>query len=164
VASRKKKPGVPEAVRRAVERTFQTTLGSAALTRERAQELADDVLGLAEQRAARAGRGVREAGHRQREVAAGVGDRVRDAIAELRALGADDVGKLRAELDALRRRVEQLERRGEGGRARSAATARRASAKPSKRATGKTTERTTAARRKTAAPSGSNRRKRTTRS
>jgi polyhydroxyalkanoate synthesis regulator phasin len=103
--------GVPDAVRRAVERTFQSTLGSSPLTRERAQELADDVLRRAEDSAARAGRGVRKAGVRQREAAAGVGDRLRDAIAEIRSIGGDEIGQLRAEVERLKLRVDELEQK-----------------------------------------------------
>ena len=106
----KKSGGVPDAVRRAVERTFQSTIGAGPLTRERAQELADDVLRRAEESAARAGRGVRQAGVKQREAAAGVGDRLRDAIAEIRSIGGDEIGQLRSEVEALRRRVAKLER------------------------------------------------------
>src|SRR5256885_12853307 len=85
--------GAPEAVRRAVERTVQSTVGSAGLTRDRAQEIVDEVVRRAEQSAARAGRGVREsvgrAGHRQAEAAAGVGDILPEAIPDPRvATGA----------------------------------------------------------------------------
>jgi polyhydroxyalkanoate synthesis regulator phasin len=111
----RKASSVPDAVRRAVERTFQSTLGSAALTRERAQDLADDVLRRAEEGAVRARRGVREAGHRQREAAVGVGDRLRDAIAELRGIGAEEVKDLRSEVEQLRRRVDELERKVRAG-------------------------------------------------
>jgi polyhydroxyalkanoate synthesis regulator phasin len=92
-----------------VEKTFQSTLGSATLTRERAQELADEVLRGAEKRAARAGRGVRDVGRNQREVAVGVGDRLREAITELRGARAEEVAVLRAELNELRSRIQQLE-------------------------------------------------------
>jgi polyhydroxyalkanoate synthesis regulator phasin len=102
-------PAVPDAVRRAVERTFQTTLGSATLTRERAQEVVDDVLKGAEQRAARAGRGVRGVGQRQRDAAVGVGDRLRDVIADLRGASVIDLSELRVEVQKLRRRVDRLE-------------------------------------------------------
>jgi polyhydroxyalkanoate synthesis regulator phasin len=103
--------GVPDAVRRAVARTIQSTLGPAALTRERAQELADDVLRRAEGSAARAGRGVREAGQKPRDAAAGMGDRLREAIAELRGFGSDEIEELRSEVELLRLRVDQLERK-----------------------------------------------------
>jgi polyhydroxyalkanoate synthesis regulator phasin len=103
--------GVPDSVRRAVARTIQTTLGPAGLTRERAEELADDVLRRAEDSAARAGRGVKEAGQRPREAAVGVGDRVREAIAELRGLGSEELEQLRSEVELLRLRVDQLEKK-----------------------------------------------------
>ena len=106
---------VQDAVRRAVERTFQSSVGSAGQTRERAQELADEVLRRAEDSAARASRGVREAGSRQRAAAANVGDRVgdrlRDAIAEVTGVHADEVERLRSELASLRARVDELEGR-----------------------------------------------------
>ena len=72
--------GVPDTVRRAVERTFQSTLGSGGLTRDRAQELVDDVLRHAEAGAARAGRGVREAGQTTARSGVGVGERVRERV------------------------------------------------------------------------------------
>jgi polyhydroxyalkanoate synthesis regulator phasin len=108
-------------VRRAVDRTFQSTLGSAGSTRDRAQDLVDDVLRIAEQGAARAGksvRGVREAGReacgrasRQAEAAAGVPERLRDAIGDLRVATREDVRTLRAEIKALAERVASLEAR-----------------------------------------------------
>jgi polyhydroxyalkanoate synthesis regulator phasin len=110
--------GVPDAVRRAVERTFQSTVGSSPLTRERAQELADDVLRRAEESAARAGRGVRKAGERPRDAAAGVGDRLRDAIAEIRSIGGDEIGQLRSEVEQLKLRVDELERELRGHQAK----------------------------------------------
>jgi polyhydroxyalkanoate synthesis regulator phasin len=109
--SSKATPGVPDAVRKAVARTIQTTVGPAALTRERAQELADDVLRRAEGGAARAGRGVREAGQKPRDAASGVGDRLREAVAELRSFGTYESDQLRSELELLKLRVDALERR-----------------------------------------------------
>jgi polyhydroxyalkanoate synthesis regulator phasin len=87
----RKSGGVPEAVRRAVEKTVQSTLGTAGASRERAQELADDVLRRAS-----------------------VADRLRDAIQELRMIGnaGEDIKELRAEVAALRKRVERLEGTG----------------------------------------------------
>ena len=112
--------GVSDAVRRAVERTFQSTLGSAETTRERAQDMVDEVLRLAEQGASRAGRGVRGARQRPAEAAAGMGDRLRDAIGELRFATRDEVRTLRGELRRLERRVEALERKPQERRRRSA--------------------------------------------
>jgi polyhydroxyalkanoate synthesis regulator phasin len=119
--------GVPDAVRRAVNRTIQSTLGPAGLTRERAQELADDVLRRAEHGAARAGKAMGGAGQRQREAAAGVGDRVKDAIADLRGPASDDLEQLRSEVEMLRLRVDQLERKlGAPGRRAAATKSRQA--------------------------------------
>jgi polyhydroxyalkanoate synthesis regulator phasin len=77
---------IPEAVRRAVERTFQTTLGSTGLTRERTQEIVDEVVRRAEQSAARAGR-------------------------YLRFATAEDMRGLRSEIERLTRRIDVLERK-----------------------------------------------------
>jgi polyhydroxyalkanoate synthesis regulator phasin len=110
MARRPKASTGADAVRRAVARTIQNTLGPASLSRERAQELADDMLRRAEDSAARAGRGVRDAGQRPRSAAVGVGDRVRDAITELRRLSGEDTGQLRSDLERLRQRVDELER------------------------------------------------------
>jgi polyhydroxyalkanoate synthesis regulator phasin len=80
------------------------------LTRERAQELADEVLRGAERRAAQAGRGMKGARDRQRDAATGVGERLREAIAEIRGLAGEGMGDLRSEVESLRRRVDALER------------------------------------------------------
>jgi polyhydroxyalkanoate synthesis regulator phasin len=105
---------MPDAVRRAVERTVQSTVGSAGLTRDRAQEIVDEVVRRAEQSAARAGRGVREsvgrAGQRQAEAAAGVGDRLRDAFPDIRVVTRDELRKLGLEIERLGKRVERLEK------------------------------------------------------
>src|ERR671921_176994 len=72
------------AVRTAVERTFQATADSAQSTRTRAQDLVDEVAGAAA--------------------------RVREMIEEIRVL--EDLKGLRAEVDALARRVAALEGSG----------------------------------------------------
>ncbi len=111
---------MPDAVRRAVERTVQSTFGSAGMTRDRAQDIVDEVVRRTEQSAARAGRGVREsvgkAGHRQAEAAAGVGDRLREAIPDIRVVTRDELSKLRTEIERLRKRVDSLERQLGGSR------------------------------------------------
>ena len=68
------------------------------------------MLRRAEGSAARAGRGVRDAGQRPRSAAVGVSDRVREAITELRRLSGEDTGQLRSDLERLRQRVDELER------------------------------------------------------
>lgn len=71
------------AVRAAVDRTYQATVGSAQLTRERAQELVDEV-----------------------SQAAG---RVRTVLEDLRVATGDDIRALHNQLDRLERRVAKLE-------------------------------------------------------
>ena len=83
-------------MRRAVERTVQTTVGSAGMTRDRAQEVVDEVVTRAE---------------RTRGAAAGVGDRVRDALNDLRQLTGDEMKDLRAAIERLANQVESLESR-----------------------------------------------------
>jgi len=81
---------------------------------------------------------VREAGQRQAEAAAGVGDRLRDAIPDLRVATREDVRRLSAKIDRLSARVSQLE------------------GKPAKRATPKTARTASASRR-----TGASRRRKT---
>jgi len=69
------------AVRTAVERTFQATAGGAQSTRGRAQDLVDEV--------------------------AGVAGRVRALVDELNVV--EEIRTLRSEVDALSRRVAELE-------------------------------------------------------
>ena len=144
-SNKSKSRAVPDAVRRAVERTVQSTRGSAEGTRERAQELVDDVMRLAEQSAASAGRGVRGAGQRPAGAAAGVGDRVRDALQELRAATerlAERVAQLEAQLEAQlgvapkrgSRSGERVEPSGRLGSTAKRPTARGRSARPQRSA------------------------------
>lgn len=74
-----------DALRTAVDRTFQATVGQAQVTRGRAQEIVD-------------------------ELAQATG-RVREVLDDLRVATGDDVKELRAENRDLRRRVSALERR-----------------------------------------------------
>ena len=120
-------------MRRAVERTVQTTVGSAGLTRDRAQEVVDEVVTRAE---------------RTRGAAVGVGDRVRDALHDLRQMTGDEMKDLRAAIERLANQVESLESRLESatgirrpGRSapakkRAATTTRRKSAGAAKRSGG----------------------------
>jgi polyhydroxyalkanoate synthesis regulator phasin len=89
---------VPEAVRDAVDRTVQATIGSAQFTRGRAQDAVDELVRTAE---ARAG-AVREA--------------VVGAFEERRPATSDDLKGLRTELRRISRRLTAIERQlGEGG-------------------------------------------------
>lgn len=89
------KPSVPDAVRRAVERTFASTVGTAGVTRERAQELVDDVVRSAEAGGRRAGE---------------LRDRLREAVGDLRLATGDDIKSLKVEIRKLSDRVAALER------------------------------------------------------
>lgn len=97
-----------DAVRTAVDRTFQATVGQAQVTRGRAQEIVD-------------------------ELAQATG-RVREVLDDLRVATGDDVKELRAESRDLRRRVSALERRiDEAPAARRARSAKPAAKRTSKR-------------------------------
>lgn len=98
-----------DAVRSAVDRTFQATVGQAQVTRGRAQEIVDEL--------------------------AQATSRVRDVLDDLRVATGDDVKELRAESRDLRRRVSALERRiDEAPAARRARSAKPASKGGAKRA------------------------------
>ena len=73
-----------DAVRSAAAQAVAAAAGQAQLTRDRAQELADEL--------------------------AGVAGRVREALEDLRPPSGDDVRELGKRLDALERRVAALER------------------------------------------------------
>lgn len=85
---------VEEALRDAVERTLQATIGSAQLGRERAQEAVDELVRTA-------------------------ASRVREALEGQRPATHDDIRELRKELRAIGRRLEAIERRLEGPRSSS---------------------------------------------
>ena len=94
VANRKSTPQrLPDAVRDAVDRTFQVTREGAETTRTRAQDAVDELV-----RGAEAG-------------AEAVRDRVRGAIEERRPATSDDIRDLRVELRAIGRRLDAIEER-----------------------------------------------------
>lgn len=80
---------MPDAVRDAVERTVQATIG----TRERAQEAVDEI--------------VRSADTSRRAVTT----RVREALEDARPATAEDIKDLRKELRAIGRRLDAIEER-----------------------------------------------------
>jgi polyhydroxyalkanoate synthesis regulator phasin len=84
MAPRQRRGDAAETVRSAVDRTFQATLGQAQVTRERAQELVDDV--------------------------AHVASRVRGVLEDLRVATHEDVRNLESRIEMLERRVSELER------------------------------------------------------
>ena len=110
-----------EAVRSAVERTFQATTEGAAGTSKRTRQLVDEVAHAA--------------------------SRIRETIEDLKIL--EDVRGLRSELDALARRVAALEVPGRNKRAPAAAPSRPAPAKRAAKAKAKrsTAKRSTTAKR-----------------
>jgi polyhydroxyalkanoate synthesis regulator phasin len=84
---------VPDAVRDAVERTIQATVGSAQITRERAQEAVDEIV-----RGAGAG-------------AESLRDRIAEAFDERRPATHDDLKEIRSELRAIGKRLDSIEKR-----------------------------------------------------
>ncbi len=84
---------LPDAVREAVDRTVQATVGSAQLTRERAQEAVDEVVRSAETRAG----AVRQA--------------VRGALEDRRPATQEDLRDLTREVRSISRRLTAIEER-----------------------------------------------------
>jgi hypothetical protein len=104
--------GVPDAVRDAVERTIQATVGSAQETRGRGQKAVDDIVKGAE---------------------TGVGavrERVRGAIESGRPATYEDVRDLQAELRRLGRRLDAIEQRLPPARSTKSSAAKAAAKKP----------------------------------
>jgi hypothetical protein len=109
-----KRPGkpteLPETLRDAVERTVEATLGSAERGRDAAQGALDDLAGTVDELR-------RGAEHRL--------SRSRRSVAEAfegrRLATHDDIGELKAELRAIGRRLDAIEKRLPAKRTRSAA-------------------------------------------
>src|SRR5215211_2055337 len=93
----KRPAGRADAVRSAAVQAFQATAGQAGINRERAQELADELVHAA--------------------------GRVRGALDELRPATADELRSLRDDLRALERRVAVLEETAAAAAAAAAAGA-----------------------------------------
>lgn len=91
---------VGEALRNAVERTLAATAESATSTRERAQDLLDDVV--------RRGQSARHEVARRGESAT---SRLAEAIGDLRAADREGLERIVERLGALERRLADLERR-----------------------------------------------------
>jgi hypothetical protein len=101
MARRSSKPGeLPEALREAVERTVDATLGSAGRGREAAQGALDDLVGSVEDLR----RGAEERIAQSRRSVAG-------AIEGRRPATQDDLRELGAELRAIGRRLDAIEKR-----------------------------------------------------
>jgi hypothetical protein len=88
---------MPDAVREAVDRTVQATIGSAQLTRGRAQEAVDEL--------------VRTAG----SGAGAVRERVIGVYEDRRPVTNEDLNEIRTELRKISRRLGAIERRLENG-------------------------------------------------
>ena len=87
MAPDKRKPGherAADSVRSAVERTFEATAGQAQVTRERAQELVDELSGAT--------------------------SRVREALDDIRPASGEDLKSLGTRLAELEQRVAALEK------------------------------------------------------
>ena len=103
---------MPDAVREAVDRTVQATIGSAQLTRGRAQEAVDEL--------------VRTAG----SSAEAVRERVIGVYEDRRPVTNEDLGEIRAELRRISRRLGAIEKRlDQGGGSRPRASGRAAGTK-----------------------------------
>lgn len=92
--TKQSKHSVTESVRSAVERTFQSTVGSAAVGRERAQELVDEVVRRSEE-------GARSASE--------IGAKIKDAVHDLRLATGEEVRNLSDQISALEKRLAGLE-------------------------------------------------------
>jgi polyhydroxyalkanoate synthesis regulator phasin len=113
VAEKDDKPAASraDAVRGAAVQAFQATAGQAGVTRERAQELADELAGAA--------------------------GRVMAVLDELRPATADDLRSLRADLRALEQRVAALEGVAEAAPATRKPPARKATTRTAAKASAK---------------------------
>jgi polyhydroxyalkanoate synthesis regulator phasin len=101
MARRPGKPSdLPEALRDAVERTVDATLGSAGRSREAAQGALDDLAGTVDELR----RGAEDRFSRSRRS-------VSEAIEGRRLATHDDIGELKAELRAIGRRLDAIEER-----------------------------------------------------
>jgi|SRR5215212_10802321 hypothetical protein len=109
---------MPDAVREAVDRTVQATIGSAQLGRGRAQDAVDEIV-----RTAEAGAGA-------------VRERVRGAFEAGRPATSEDLREVREELRGISLRLAAIERRLEGGGMRSSAPTEAASRGASARGRG----------------------------
>jgi polyhydroxyalkanoate synthesis regulator phasin len=103
----KRSQQVPDAVREAVERTIQATVGSAQLTRERAQEAVDEVV-----RGAGAG-------------AESLRERITEVFEERRPATHEDLKEIRTELRAIAKRLDAIEKRLPAKRSSSSSRARK---------------------------------------
>lgn len=101
---------VGDSLRAAVERTLAATAAPAAETRQRAQELLDEVVRRgrsAREQASRRGEAAREEVVRRGEQA---GERIADVISDLRPADSDALESIAGRIGALEQRFEAIER------------------------------------------------------
>ena len=108
--------GVPDALRKAVERTFAATAESAAETRDRAGGVLDQVTRRGREaretvsgRAQEARDSVSGRAQEARESSSGAASKVIEAIEGMRLASHDDVQALSDKVDELSKRVSKLE-------------------------------------------------------
>ena len=82
-AAEKKQPSRGDAVRAAAAQAIEATAGQAGFTRERAQQIADELVSAA--------------------------GRFRETLEDLRPAGSDEIAALRERVEALEARVQKLE-------------------------------------------------------
>ena len=119
-----KRPANPRDLREAVERTVESTLGSAERSREAAQGALDDVVHSVEELR----RGAEQRLARGRRSMAG-------AIEGRRPATVDDLRELRAELRAIGRRLDAIEDKLSAKRASGKKSAKRGAGKKSSKRT-----------------------------
>jgi len=100
----------PDRLRAAVERTFAEAIDSATQggerTRERAQELVDDVV----RRGQEASRELARRSQDAREVSSSLAQRAVEAVQDIRPATVEDLREINVALDDLRHRLAALER------------------------------------------------------
>ncbi len=97
--------GVPDSLRAAIERTFAATTEGAAETRGRAEAALDEVT----RRGREARKSVAGRAQEARDSSSGAANRVIEAIEGMRLASREELRELSEEIDALKRRVEELE-------------------------------------------------------
>jgi polyhydroxyalkanoate synthesis regulator phasin len=103
--------GLPEGLRTAIERTLEATASSAATTRERAQELVGEVApGPGTPLRERAAELLDEVARLGQEAGEQIARRGKEAREAVGLAGRGEIARLEAELQAIERRVEELER------------------------------------------------------
>lgn len=101
--------GLSDALRAAVERTYSATAGPVAETRERAQELLDDVVDRAGQARGAVTDALSRAQRARESVAEAISAVHLPAREDLTKAGREELAKLEQELAGIGKRLEELE-------------------------------------------------------